>query len=124
MVGHRSKQDVHAGTNCGFLRSVVAPEAGGTEPAQAGEQRAEADAAQRQIGLTGLTAKAFHRGGGLMADAVDRETGDIGAADQPGQQSGPILDAAIVMQQFDCTAVGERSQPLQLAGPAGLSIAQ
>src|SRR5579859_3920298 len=117
MVDHRGKQVLHVGAESRSVQSNVTAENAAAELAESGNERADAHAAQGQVGLTGLTAQAFYRGGGVMADAVDRKARDIRTADETWEQTGPILDAAVVVQQLDRGPVGEGAQPLHLAGP-------
>src|SRR5579859_4248611 len=81
MVDHRGKQVLHVGAESRSVQSNVTAENAAAELAESGNERADAHAAQGQVGLTGLTAQAFYRGGGVMADAVDRKARDIRTAD-------------------------------------------
>src|SRR5262245_61468763 len=75
------------------------------------EQAGEACGAQRQIALFHQPARPLHRSGGVMADAVDREQHNVGAADQALNERGVVLEAAIVMQK---AAVRALHQTLEL----------
>ena len=48
------------------------------------------------MALAELSARPLDRGGRVVADAIDREDRDVGAADEPRQQRRTVLDAAII----------------------------
>src|SRR5262245_25996385 len=63
------------------------------------EQAGEARGAQRQIALCHQPARPLHGGDGVMADAIDREQHNVGAADQARNERGVVLKAAVMVQK-------------------------
>src|SRR5262245_59276409 len=64
-----------------------------------GKQAREARRSQCLIPLAGRAADALDRSHRIVADAIDRKEDPIGAADEAGEKSLAMFDAAVMMQE-------------------------
>ena len=67
----------------------------------------DAGASQRHVRLLRMTAQPFDLIGGAVTDAIDGKEGNVGLADQAGEQTWAVLDAAIVAEQNPPVARGQ-----------------
>src|SRR5215470_7811264 len=78
---------------------------------------AHAGAAQCHERLAHLPAQALHENGGLVADAIDREHHQVGAADEAAQQAAAIVDAAVMVQKTSTQPFAGLAQMADFVGP-------
>ena len=65
-----------------------------------------------------MPALALHEAHGVVADAIDREYREIGAADQARQQGHAVLDAAVMVEECTAGAFHQGLELRHLIGPA------
>ena len=91
-----------------------------TIPAQGhnpGQQAGEACGSQRSVALAHHPAQPLDGRCRVMADAVNGEEDVIRTANEAGEQSGAVLDTAVVMQKMRACALRQSLELRDLASP-------